>query len=396
MDALDRDQPALGFGTDSLNPHPPRGIEAVGGATVEAIRDHVMQTCPRVPGVYGMLSRTGDLIYVGKSKSLRSRLLSYFAASNKDEKGGRIIENTRAIQWETQPSEFAALVREQQLIRRFSPRWNVQGVPKRQRPVYLCLGRAPAPYFFLAAKPPQDCVGVEGPFYGARRMQRAIEALNKVFKLRDCSQQQVFHFAEQLSLFDLDHRPGCLRLELDTCLGPCAAACTADAYQEQVNAAESFLDGFNDEPIVALRDQMELAAANQQYELAGRAYETLHSLEYVHRKLRMLAKARREYTFIYPVAGYDGCHTWYLIHGGELAAVAAAPKNAEQYAQLKPTLKHWKAITANPIDRGHGAYPHTLGLVATWFRQNRAEKKRTFLPVQAGRKYRSMPMRHAG
>ncbi|WP_442508934.1 GIY-YIG nuclease family protein [Novipirellula sp. SH528] len=390
MEAIWPDQPAFGFGIDSLNPHVPRGIEAVGGQTKREIRDQIVQTCPQVPGVYGMLSRKGDLIYVGKSKSLRSRLLSYFADSNKDEKGGRIIENTRAIQWETQPSDFAALVREQQLIRRFSPRWNVQGVPKRQRPVYLCLGRAPAPYFFLAAKPPQDCVGVEGPFFGANRMQRAIDALNKVFLLRDCSQKQVFHFAEQLQLFDLDHRPGCLRLELNTCLGPCAAACTGDAYQLQVNAAQSFLEGFNDEPIVALQDQMERAAANQQYELAGRAYETLASVNYVHRKLTMLAKARRDYTFIYPVAGYDSCHTWYLIHGGELAAVAAAPKNAEQYTRMKPTLEHWKAITANPIDRGHGAYPHTLNLVATWFRKNRTERQRTFLPEEAGRKYRAV------
>ncbi|EMI16661.1 excinuclease ABC subunit C [Rhodopirellula maiorica SM1] len=390
MEAIWPEQPAFGFGIDSLNPHAPRGIEAVGGQTKREIRDQIVQTCPQVPGVYGMLSRKGDLIYVGKSKSLRSRLLSYFADSNKDEKGGRIIENTRAIQWETQPSDFAALVREQQLIRRFSPRWNVQGVPKRQRPVYLCLGRVPAPYFFLAAKPPQDCVGVEGPFFGAKRMQRAIDALNKVFRLRDCSQQQVFHFAEQLQLFDLEHRPGCLRLELNTCLGPCAAACTGDAYQTQVNAAQSFLEGFNDEPIVALQDQMESASANQQYELAGRAYETLASVKYVHRKLAMLAKARRDYTFIYPVAGYDGCHTWYLIHGGELAAVAAAPKNAEQYAKMKPTLEHWKAITANTIDRGHGAYPHTLNLVATWFRKNRTERQRTFLPEQAGRKYRAV------
>jgi len=242
MDANWKEQPTIGFGPDPLNPHSPRKVDVVGAPTTDQLRRHVLQSVPRVPGVYGMLNRTGQLYYIGKSKSLRSRLLSYFTASSAEQKGGRIIENARAIQWETQPSEFASLVREQQLIRKFSPKWNVQGVPKRQRPNYLCLGRTPA-YFFVSATPKENCIGVEGPFFGAARMRLAIDSLNKVFKLRDCSEKQVFNFAEQLQLFDMEYRPGCLRLEVGTCAGPCAAACTRAEYDSQVNAAESFFGG---------------------------------------------------------------------------------------------------------------------------------------------------------
>ncbi len=387
MDAMWRLSPTIGFGADPLNPHPPRGIDAVGATTREALRQEIVRSCPQVPGVYGVLDRKGELIYVGKSKSLRSRVLSYFAASNANEKGGHIIEQARAIQWETQPSEFASLIREQQLIRRLSPRWNVQEVPRRQRPVYLCLGRPPAEYFFVAAKPPSGCRAVEGPFLGAGRMNRAVEALNKTFKLRDCSQKQVFRFAEQLSLFDLEFRPGCLRYELGTCLGPCAAACTREAYDDHVNAAESFLDGFNDEPLVVVRDLMEQSSANHQYELAARCRDTLKSLEYLHRKLSILAKARRDYTFIYAAGGYDGCHTWYLIHSGEISESIAAPRNPAEFAAAKPTLARWKSSSSNRLDRGHGAYPHTLSVVASWFSKNRGELNRTFAPEQAGNKY---------
>ena len=385
MDAIWHDQPALGFGPDPLNPHDPRPMDAVGAVSADQLRQKIIQSCPRVPGVYGMLDRRGQLIYVGKSKSLRSRLLSYFAASNAEEKGGRIIENARAIQWETQPSEFAALVREQHLIRTFSPRWNVQGVPKRQRPVYLCLGRTPA-YFFLAAIPPDNCIAVEGPFHGAARMKCAVDSLNKVFKLRDCSQKQVFHFAEQMQLFDLEHRPGCLRLEVGTCVGPCAAACTRQQYDTHVNAAESFLDGFNGEPLIVVRDQMQQAVANRQYELASRAHKTIKSLEYVDRKLTMLASARRKFTFIYAVPGYDGCGSWYLIHSGEIADVVAAPRNQEEYAGLRPKLEQWAGVTANRLDRGHGAFPHTLQLVASWFRKHRQQLDQTFPTAQASEK----------
>ena len=387
MDALVKHHGEISFGVDPFSPRGARPIDAVGATSRSQLKQELVRACPRVPGVYGMLDRGGELIYVGKSKSLRSRLLSYFSAANEDEKAGRIIENTRAIQWETQPSEFAALIREQQLIRRFTPRWNVQGVPKRQRPVYLCLGRGPAAQFFLSPKIPSDFIALQGPFFGAKRMNLAVDALNKVFGLRDCSAQQTFQFAEQMTLFEIEQRPGCLRLELGTCLGPCAAACSRGEYAAAVNAAESFLDGFNDEPLIALQERMENASANRQYELAGRAYQTLRSLQYVHRKLMMLATARRRYNFVYAVPGYDGCHNWYLIHCGEIVAVAAAPMGRDAYLAMKPLLQGWKATLQSGVAHGHGPFPYTLGTVASWFRKNKSELDRTFAPTQAGRKY---------
>jgi excinuclease ABC subunit C len=386
MDVLATDRNEVGFGVDPFNPRAARPVDAVGAKRKAELKRQLVQSCPRVPGVYGMLDRNGRLIYVGKSKSLRSRLLSYFGAASEDEKGGRIIENTRAIQWETQPSEFAALLREHQLIRKFTPRWNVQGVPKRQRPVYLCLGREPA-QFFLSPKVPPQYRSLQGPFYGVKRMNLAVDALNKVFRLRDCSQQQTFQFADQMTLFQIDLRPGCLRLELDTCLGPCAAACSRGQYERQINAAESFLDGFNDEPLTVLQERVDQASANRQYELAGRAYKMLRSLQYVHRKLTLLADARREFNFVYAVPGYDGCHHWYLIHCGEVVAVAAAPVGREAYGRLRPTLASWKATLESNADRGHGPFPYTLGTVASWFRKHKHELDRTFAPSQAGRKY---------
>ncbi|MCD0459041.1 GIY-YIG nuclease family protein [Roseiconus lacunae] len=393
MDALSSDRMEFGFGVDPFNPRSPRPIDVVGGLQKNELRRQLIESCPRVPGVYGMLDRHGDLIYVGKSKSLRSRLLSYFSAANEDEKSGRIIENTRVIQWETQPSEFAALLREQQLIRQFIPRWNVQGVPKRQRPVYLCLGRGSVPTFYLSPKVPTDYLAIQGPFFGTSRMNVAVDALNKVFRLRDCSQQQVFQFSEQLSLFDLEHRAGCLRFELGTCSGPCAAACTRAEYFQQVAAAESFLDGFNDEPLTALEEQMQSAAANQQYELAGRVHRTLKSIQYVHRKLTMLAEARRRFSFVYAVPGYDGCHNWYLLHGGEVISVAATPIGRDAYMAMKPVIKHWRALLEGPTDHVHGPFPYSLGIVASWFRKHKRELERTFAPEQSGRKYYRKSMR---
>ncbi|MDC0317733.1 ethanolamine utilization protein, partial [bacterium] len=172
-------------------------------------------------------------------------------------------------------------------------------------------------------------------------------------------------------------------LEVGTCAGPCAAACTRGEYDAFVSAAESFLDGFNHEPLLAIRDQMQSAVANRQYELAGRAHETIKSLEYIDRKLVMLARARRRYTFIYAVPGYDGCGAWYLIHCGEIAEVVAAPRNQLEYDALRERIAHWSAVTSQRLARGHGDHPHTLQLVASWFRKHRGELESTFPTSQA-------------
>jgi len=372
--------PNDGFGGNSLCPHPPRPLQRVGHRTKTNLQKQIAEACPAVPGVYGMLDRAGDLIYVGKSKSLRHRVMSYFTSCNKHEKSGRIIESTRAIQWETQPSEFAALLREQQLIRRYLPRWNVQGMPHRQRPVYLCLGRPPAVYFFTATTPPKDLISCEGPFYGASRMKSAVDSLNQFFKLRDCSQKTLFHFADQMSLFELEHRPGCLRCETGTCLGPCAGACTRASYDSQVLAAQSFLDAFNDEPIVTTRESMELASANQQYELAARRLKDWTALDYLYRKLVYLAEARRAYSFVYPVRGFDGHDTWYLIRAGEVTDSMVAPRCTKSFTAVRPRLKVWTSQLQNSFDHGTGRYSHTLNLVASWFRKNRTELTQTFAP----------------
>src|SRR5688500_5208035 len=77
------------------------------------------------PGIYRMLAEDGEVLYVGKSKQVRTRLLSYFRCAYPDEKGGRILRSAHAIDWEYTPSEFGALLRELRLIKQFRPRYNV-------------------------------------------------------------------------------------------------------------------------------------------------------------------------------------------------------------------------------------------------------------------------------
>ena len=221
-------------------------------------------------------------------------------------------------------------------------------------------------------------------------MSRAVDSLNQFFKLRDCSQKTAFYFSDQLSLFELEHRPGCLRYETGTCLGPCAGACTRGAYDTQVMAAQSFLDAFNDEPMTTVRESMESAAANRQYELAARRLNDLNALEYLYRKLVYLAEVRRSHSFVYPVRGFDGQDTWYLIRAGEVTDAMIAPSCPKSFAKVRERLKAWDSQIQNSFDRGTGRYSHTLNLVASWFRKNRSELGAAFAPAAASKIYRRL------
>ena len=150
-----------GFGPNRFDPwlHA-NAVHQVEGGRPSTLRARLRELCPRRPGVYAMIDAHGTLIYLGKAKALRPRLLSYFRARSRDPKAGRILRETRAITWEHAPSEFAALLRELELIRVWRPRFNVRGQPHRRRRAYVCLGRPPAPYVFLSRRPP---AGVSAP-----------------------------------------------------------------------------------------------------------------------------------------------------------------------------------------------------------------------------------------
>jgi len=109
------------------------------------MRSNVKDTAADRPGVYRMLSSDGEILYVGKSKRVRTRLLSYFRCAYPDEKGARILRSAESIEWDYTPSEFAALLQELRLIKRFRPRYNVAMKRDGRNYCFIKLTRGQAP-----------------------------------------------------------------------------------------------------------------------------------------------------------------------------------------------------------------------------------------------------------
>src|SRR5512138_1457491 len=229
-------------------------------AQIALMRKAVKDGAADRPGIYRMLSATGEVVYVGKSKRVRTRLLSYFRCAYPEEKGARILREATSIDWEYTPSEFAALLTELRLIKRLRPRFNVAMKRDARHYAFIKLSRGSAPKLMVVRGAGSEDGGLYyGPFMGAQRIGEAVRELSDALGLRDCSLEQKMYFADQGDLFGAPARtPGCIRHEVRKCLGPCVGACTVSAYAERVALARAFLEGTDEGPIERLREDMQI------------------------------------------------------------------------------------------------------------------------------------------
>ncbi|MBL8824316.1 MAG: GIY-YIG nuclease family protein [Planctomycetia bacterium] len=360
---------------DLVTDDTPAGGSIIGdGASVLSKR--VRAQVPQYPGIYAMFDQQGKVIYVGKAKRLRTRLLNYFRKKSQEKrKAQRLLRRTQTIAWEYAPHEFAALLRELDLIQQHKPRFNVMGQPLLKRRTYLCLGRSPAPYLYAARHPPAD-----GTFFGPIRHRPEIldvlRLLNDHFKLRDCPRKQVMQFAEQRSMIQEDNVAGCIRHELGTCLGPCARLCTSRQYQARVKEAKNYFHSLDTALSELIREKMQQAARELDFELAGKLRDQLASLEWLMASLQRVQETRRELSFIYPVEvnHRQGQVLWYLIHEGQWRCTLFMPQD---YATRQQAWKTIDGVFAGktPWNFASQSIDH-LWLTAAWFRKFPQERAR--------------------
>ncbi|HXQ63740.1 MAG TPA: UvrB/UvrC motif-containing protein [Steroidobacteraceae bacterium] len=330
------------------------------------------------PGVYRMLSADGEVVYVGKSKRLRSRLLSYFRCAYPEDKGARILRHAESIDWEYTPSEFAALLQELRLIKRLRPRLNVALKQDGHNYAFVKITRGPAPKLAVVRSAGGDDGGLYyGPFVGARRVGDALRELNDALGLRDCAIDTAMHFSDQPDLFVLPGRtPGCIRHEIQKCLGPCIGGCSAAQYAGRVELARAFFDGDDDGPIALLTGQMHEASSRLEFERAATLRDKVQRLEDLREQFGRLRFAVETLSFLYTVAGVGGDDRVYVIRRGCVRAEAAVPQTEDDRQRLRALVSQaFEAVKYPP-----GAVPahevDELMLVSSWFRQHPDELDR--------------------
>jgi excinuclease ABC subunit C len=339
------------------------------------LRAAVRAACENRPGVYRMVGPGSEVLYVGKSVRVRTRLLSYFRA-DRGEKAAEIIGHTHHIEWEYAPSEFAALLIEMRSIQRWRPPFNVEH--KRDRAFcFIKLTREEAPRLLVAREVLDDGAVYFGPFRGPARVRQVVREVQDLLELRDCRGPTRMRFADQLDLFGADPQPLCIRADVRKCLGPCAGRCTKGEYAAQVELAQRFLDGDADVPLTLLRQRMDTAADRLQFEYAAELRDRMHCLEDARAELVALRGFIDSLSFVYEVPGHAGQHIAYVVRRGSIReehvvseggqARSLIIERARRLLQRRETFARVAPTQAAEIL-----------LLARWFRLRPGELERTW------------------
>ncbi|WP_294330602.1 excinuclease ABC subunit UvrC [uncultured Sphingomonas sp.] len=238
-------------------------------AGVAAIRN-VLQTLPIRPGVYRMQDARGDVLYVGKARALKNRVTNYTQVNRLSKRLQRMVAQTRSMTIVTTNNEAEALLLEAQLIKRYRPPYNV-------------LLRDDKSFPFILLRHDHDFARVQlhrgarrakgdyfGPFAGAGQVRKTLNALQKLFLLRSCTD----------SFFANRDRP-CLLYQIRRCSAPCVGRIDQDGYAELVNDARDFLQGKSTKVQAKLGEQMQAAAENLDFELAAILRDRLKALTFI-------------------------------------------------------------------------------------------------------------------
>jgi len=238
-------------------------------AGVKAIRE-VLKTLPVRPGVYRMQDAKGDVLYVGKARALKNRVTNYTQVTKLPKRLQRMVSQTRAMTIVTTRTEAEALLLEAQLIKRFRPPYNVLLRDDKSFPFILLREDHPFPQVRKHRGARRAKGQYFGPFASAGSVTSTLNALQKLFLLRSCSD----------SFFANRTRP-CLLYQIRRCSAPCVGRITEADYGELVQDAKQFLAGKSTGVQARLGKQMAEAAEKRDFELAAVYRDRLRALTYV-------------------------------------------------------------------------------------------------------------------
>jgi excinuclease ABC subunit C len=328
------------------------------------------------PAVYRMLDSTGRILYVGKAKRLRARVLSYFRAVYPDDKAARILYAASDITWDYVPSEFAAYLHELRQIRRYRPHFNHRGNVTR-RSVLIKISSDAAPRVYAGSSAARDDAGCYGPYRSRARANEAVRTLNDLLGLRDCADRMPMVFAGQGDLFDQPRQAGCMRHQFGFCSGPCAGFVTELDYRRRVETAAAFLEGRTLQPLDRAVWSMQEAADAGRFELAARWRERFEQLEWLLAATSRARTARDLLTFVYRDPGDYGDDRVYLVRQGVVRASFPFPTTPIERVAFCAVV----ATEAARPDSPTGPLPldsiDEILLLTAWFRAHPEALRRT-------------------
>ncbi len=244
---------------------------------IEALREKA-GTLPLSAGVYLMKNKDGAVIYVGKSRHLRARVLTYFTGSEHSVKTARMVASVDDFDYILCDSEIEALGLENTLIKKYAPRYNIKLKDAKSYP-YIKISGGDYPSLSVTRERKDDGGKYFGPYTGTSDAYQNLDTVRRIFSLPTCRRR----FPEEIG----KERP-CIYKQMKRCLAPCTGEVSKKEYALAVKGAERVLGGDIRATAELLREEMRAAAENEEYEAAARLRDAITALSRAHDEQKVL------------------------------------------------------------------------------------------------------------
>ena len=266
-----------------------------------------LDNLPTSPGVYLMKNDQGEIIYVGKAINLRNRVRSYFRELKPDQaKTKALIKHIADLEYILADNELEALVLECNLIKKYRPKYNINLKDDKTYP-YLKITNEPYPQVLVTRQVAKDGARYFGPYPSVNELRNSLEMIRKIFPFRSCKQRTF-----------TNERP-CLNAHIQMCHAPCVGRISQKDYNDMINQVALFFEGKQDGLTKRLREEMEAAAENLQFEQAARLRDQLQGLEQIITQQKAVLGGDDDRDVIAMARGLNQCCVQiFFIRGGKI------------------------------------------------------------------------------
>jgi DNA polymerase-3 subunit epsilon len=328
------------------------------------IRDEVLPEVPDDPGVYQLENSRGTPLYVGKAKKLSDRLRSHFTAV--ESKSGRkrtMLKKVRSVEWESTGTELEAILRESRLIKREKPRYNRAQRRYYSRPFIRLDVNHKYPTISWSRTLADDGAEYYGPVRNADRAEMVVDVASRFFRLRECDDERL-HLGQR-----------CLYADMDRCTVPCETE-DREAYDRAVERVRAFLTGQDRSVLEQLRERMERASEQRDFEKAAEIRDTIEELDTILEKQRIVAAPVRRHNaaLVHRPDDAEAVDVLFVRFGRFVESVSLdSPVSPDQREALRKSCHdHFDPEAESPTDFSKRA-THEIRLLMHWIYAHREE-----------------------
>ena len=266
-----------------------------------------LENLPTNPGVYLMKNDQGEIIYVGKAINLRNRVRSYFRELKPEQaKTKALVRNIADLEYILADNELEALVLECNLIKKYRPKYNISLKDDKTYP-FLKITKEEYPRVVVTRKVDKDGARYFGPYPSVNELRSSLEMVHKIFPFRSCKQRTF-----------TNDRP-CLNAHINMCCAPCVGRISKEDYNAMIDQVALFFEGKQDGLVKRLRQEMEQAAENLEFEKAARLRDQLQGVEKIMTQQKAVLGSDGDEDVIAMARGVNQCCVQiFFVRGGKL------------------------------------------------------------------------------